>query len=204
MKLFFIIFLLILCLGANQFCKDQENKVDINEIKPSQENKPNIYEIKPSTDKNAPSKIYIPANLNDCFVELKKILHPELIEKLKNSADGKVGDAEVVLTSWIAENWELRENSRLAKYFENYLQIAKQYEGDKNVSKELLAKTVIPEETANFIVIVFKRYLKGDIKDAESYMEFVKGLRNKGVPPNFLQTPITGEPVKEDGFKEVK
>jgi hypothetical protein len=75
------------------------------------------YKVKPSEDKNSPTKVYIPENLDDCFKELKKMLTPELIEEMKTNTESDMVKYHHGLGMWIRNNWGLWTSSRLKKYF---------------------------------------------------------------------------------------
>lgn len=75
------------------------------------------YKINPTKDQTSAEKLYIPANLEDCFKELKKMLSPELIEEMKNGKEEDMAQYHHGLGTWIRNNWGLWGNSRLKKYF---------------------------------------------------------------------------------------
>lgn len=63
------------------------------------------------------TKIYIPKDLDDCFVELKKILKPEDIDEIKN----KEVDGMVIyhhrIGRYLRNTWGLWAGSCLSKWF---------------------------------------------------------------------------------------
>lgn len=61
--------------------------------------------------------IYIPENLDDSFVQLKKLLKPEDIEKMKAGTEDDMSQYHFGLGMWIRNNWGLWGGSRLAKWF---------------------------------------------------------------------------------------
>ena len=75
-----------------------------------------IYELTPTPDDDNPSKVYIPTDLDDCFVELNRMLHPKFIEKLKSGEESAI-DQHFGLGLWIRNNWGLWANLRLNRYF---------------------------------------------------------------------------------------
>lgn len=75
-----------------------------------------IYDISPTPDPDDPSKIYIPKDLEDCFVELGRMLHPKFVEKLK-ADDKEAINQHFGLGLWMRNNWGLWGNSRLNDYF---------------------------------------------------------------------------------------
>lgn len=65
-------------------------------------------------DKN---DIYIPENLDDCFVQLKKLLKPEDIDKMKAGTEDDMTQYHFGLGMGMRNGWELWGGSRLAKWF---------------------------------------------------------------------------------------
>jgi hypothetical protein len=62
-------------------------------------------------------EVYIPKNLNDCFVQLKKLLKPEDIEKMKSGTEDDMIQYHFGLGMGIRNSWGLWGGSRLAKWF---------------------------------------------------------------------------------------
>jgi len=63
---------------------------------------------------------YIPKNLEDCFIQLDKILSEEdknFIKKLGNR--NETFTLHFTLGLWIRNNWIYRKDSRLSSYFSN-------------------------------------------------------------------------------------
>jgi alkyl hydroperoxide reductase subunit AhpC len=75
--------------------------------------------INPTPDPNSPFKVYIPKDLDDCFIELKKMLHPTLISEMKNNTEEDMIEYHHGLGTWIRNNWALWAGSHLSKYFNN-------------------------------------------------------------------------------------
>jgi len=69
-----------------------------------------------ATSEDRKASIYIPANLEECFVELKKTLTPEQLTEFKNKKGNELADVHFGLGMWIRNNWGLWQKSRLAKY----------------------------------------------------------------------------------------
>src|SRR5690606_10277026 len=78
--------------------------------------------------------VYIPKDLNDCFIQLNKILKPIDIEKIKSS---KGIDYHMGLGMWIRNNWGLWGGSRLQQYF-----IKKGYDHPDSMSSIILASYI--------------------------------------------------------------
>jgi len=51
-----------------------------------------IDKVTPSFDADNPGQIYIPKDLDDCFVELDRMLHPKFIEKFKAGGEAALID----------------------------------------------------------------------------------------------------------------
>jgi hypothetical protein len=82
----------------------------------------NIYHLKPTKDPNSPKGVYIPRDLNDAFTELKKMIHPRILEEFKKGTLEENSKYCFCLGMWIRTNWGLWEGSRLTRYF-NKLEI---------------------------------------------------------------------------------
>ncbi len=62
-------------------------------------------------------EIYIPKDLDECFVELNKMLKPEDLEIVKNRTESNIGTMHHGLGRWLRNNWGLWAESSLAKWF---------------------------------------------------------------------------------------
>lgn len=93
--------------------------VEVPKIKSSEtsDKDSEIYKINPTPDENNSSKVYIPKNLEDSFVELNRMLHPKFIEKFKNGGKDEIAKQHFGLGLWMRNNWGLWANSRLAEFF---------------------------------------------------------------------------------------
>ncbi|HKQ46666.1 MAG TPA: DUF6794 domain-containing protein [Phycisphaerae bacterium] len=79
-----------------------------------------IYKVSLRHDPTSPTGLYVPADLEECFTELKRMLTPELVAEMKADPDEKLIVHHFGLGLWIRNNWGLWGNSRLAKYFESH------------------------------------------------------------------------------------
>jgi hypothetical protein len=68
-------------------------------------------------DAKKEAEVYVPKDLDDCFVQLKKILKPEDVEKMKRGAQGDMVRYHHGLGRWIRNNWDLWKGGRLSKWF---------------------------------------------------------------------------------------
>ena len=76
-----------------------------------------IHKITPIPDPNAPSGVYVPADIEDCFRELDKMLSPRLKAQMKNNPKGDMIQYHLGLGMWMRNNWGLWGDSRLRAYF---------------------------------------------------------------------------------------
>lgn len=62
-------------------------------------------------------ELYIPKDLEDCFVQLKKMLDPSEIENIKAGTEDDIIRYHFSLGMWMRNNWKLWGGSRLATWF---------------------------------------------------------------------------------------
>ena len=65
-------------------------------------------------------EVYVPKDLDDCFVQLKKLLEPEDVEKMKSGTEDDMIEYHFGLGMWMQNNWGLWSGSRLAKWFNGH------------------------------------------------------------------------------------
>ena len=75
------------------------------------------YKVTPTEDKGSPSGLYIPKDIEDCFKELEKMLHPDLIQEMKSGTELDMAQHHFGLGRWMRNNWQLWGISRLSAYF---------------------------------------------------------------------------------------
>ena len=63
------------------------------------------------------NSVYIPKNLEECFVELKRILTEDELTELKNLKEDKITWYNFGVGVWMRTNWKLWSGSRLTEYF---------------------------------------------------------------------------------------
>ena len=61
--------------------------------------------------------LYVPRDLDDCFVQLKTLLKPEDVEAMKSGTEADMSQYHFGLGMWVRNNWGLWGGSRLAKWF---------------------------------------------------------------------------------------
>jgi hypothetical protein len=67
-------------------------------------------------EKGSKFQVYVPKDLEDSFAELKRMLPPKLIKKIKEESD--VTQYHLNLGMWMRNFWGLWQGSRLKEYFE--------------------------------------------------------------------------------------
>ncbi len=72
---------------------------------------------KQASDAKPEEKVDIPKNLDDCFVQLEKILQPADLEKMKVGSEKDMILYHRSLGLWMRNNWGLWSGSRLKQYF---------------------------------------------------------------------------------------
>ena len=73
--------------------------------------------LTPSRNVNSPTGVYIPKNLEECFLEFKRMLPPDVIKEFKKRDQGNVIRYHLTLGVWIRNNWGLWQGSCLVDYF---------------------------------------------------------------------------------------
>lgn len=59
----------------------------------------------------------VPETLEECFVELKKLLSEEELEEFKGAKEDDLAGSHFGLGAWIRNNWGLWHDSPLTQYF---------------------------------------------------------------------------------------
>ena len=120
--------------------------------------------ITPTPDPNAPFKVYIPKDLEDAFVELKKMLSSALLDEIRLKSEKDMILYHHGFGTWLRNNWGLWASSRLAQYF-NQLGINH------------------PDDMSGIILTSFWRHLHskpvGLEEQVESYKEYWREAEEK-------------------------
>ena len=140
----------------------------------SQEEKVDIYKINPNYDKTSKTGIYIPKDLDESFVELKKMLHPKFIEKYKK------GEIKPIFLhhgfgTWLRNNWGLWQGERLAKYF-----------NEKGIFH--------PDDMSGIILDTFQLHLNGKPLELEKKIQFYKDYWEAAKEPSEDESKFAGCP----------
>jgi len=72
---------------------------------------------KPESPEQRQEKVYVPKNLDDCFVQLEKILKSGDIEKMRSGTEEDMVKYHHGFGTWMRNDWGLWGGSRLAKWF---------------------------------------------------------------------------------------
>jgi hypothetical protein len=62
-------------------------------------------------------EVYIPKDLDECFVQLEKLLKPKDIEKMRSGTEQDMVLYHINAGMWMRNNWGLWRGSHLAKWF---------------------------------------------------------------------------------------
>ncbi len=68
-------------------------------------------------DERPDRAVYVPKDLDECFVELKRLLKPAEIEEIRSSNEDDMILHHFGLGMWMRNNWGLWGGSRLAEWF---------------------------------------------------------------------------------------
>ncbi len=124
-----------------------------------------VTQASPKGEEKEPA--YIPQNLEECFVELNKVLSKEDIETFKNKKEEEIVDYHFGLGMWMRNNWGLWKGSRLAKYFNNM-------------------GIFHPDDMSSIILNSFHRHLNNkeirleeQVKHCQEYWEKIKNKENR-------------------------
>lgn len=98
------------------------------------------YQLHPTKQKSSPTGVYIPKDLQDAFIELDRMLPPELRAEMRDGAESEMIRYHLNLGMWIRNNWGLWKGLRLAKWFHQY-------------------KIDVPDDMSGMILTSYWRYL---------------------------------------------
>ncbi len=87
---------------------------DYNDLTAARQEK---YRISPTLDASSKWGVYVPKHLDDCMVELSRMLQPGFLEEIKSGSEADMILHHFGLGLWIRNNWGLWSESRLNKYF---------------------------------------------------------------------------------------
>jgi glutathione peroxidase-family protein len=144
--------LLILILGLGSMAQDKSK-------------------ITPTPDSTAPFKVYIPKDLEDAFIELKKMLSPALLNEIRLKSEKDMIEYHHGFGTWLRNNWGLWAGSRLAQYFRQ--------SGIKH-----------PDDMSGIILTSFWRHLHSQPIKLEEQVEYYKEYWRKAEEREIAITPV--------------
>jgi hypothetical protein len=105
--------------------------------------------------------VYIPKDLNDCFLQLNRIINKVDKEEFKNMAEQEaVGMTHFSIGLWMRNNWQLWSGSRLSKYF-NEIGISH------------------PDDMSRIILDSYHRYLRKELINLDEQVQDYKNYWEK-------------------------
>lgn len=123
--------------------------------------------------KKSEQAIYIPKDLEDCFGELKKILKPQDVEKMKAGPEDDLDMYHHGLGTWLRNNWGLWEGSRLSAWFNRH--------GIEH-----------PDNMSGIILTSFWRHLNGQPIGLEAQLKYYGGDPHRLDPDDEDYEPTEG------------
>ena len=110
------------------------------------------YKLNPTSDPDSSTGIYIPVDIQDAIGELERMLHPALMEDIKNceSEIDLIGKHHFGLGMWMRNNWGLWHGSRLVQYLNS------------------IGHYYFPDDASSFILKCFWKHLNGQPLDLDS------------------------------------
>ena len=138
------------------------------------------YRINPTKDLSAKGGIYIPKDLDDCFRELHKMLHPRLIAEIRDSSEGDLAGYHFGLGLWMRNNWGLWGGLRLARYFNK-------------------AGIFHPDDMSGIILTSFWRHLNGKPIHLKEQVSPYQAYWKASAEPRILKCLKCGGEIKLEG-----
>jgi len=120
--------------------------------------------ITPTLDPKSKYKVYVPKDLDDCFVELKKMLPSKVLNEMQVKTEKEMIEYHFGLGVWLRNNWGLWGGSRLATYF-------------KKIG------LVHPDDMSGLILTTFWRHLHNKPLEVEKEIARYKEYWAKQTPP---------------------
>ena len=123
--------------------------------------------------------IYIPTDLNSCFMELDRLLNDTTKQKIRNIEDSfeLVGEYHMGLGRWIRNNWNLWGGSRLQVYFH-----------DRQIFH--------PDEMSSIILESYAKYLNGEPFDSDEIIQIIHTQHEEFMKNFELKETIVFKPPK--------
>jgi hypothetical protein len=120
--------------------------------------------ITPTPDLQSKYKIYVPKDLDDCFLELKKMLPQKTLKEMQEKSEKDMIVYHFGLGMWLRNNWGLWGGSRLSEYFN---EIGLHH----------------PDDMSGVILKTFWRHLHDKPLEVEKEIAYYKEYWAKQTPP---------------------
>ena len=128
--------------------------------------------ITPTLDEKSPTKVYVPRDLDEACIELKKMLSPDLLNTMITNSEREMIQYHHNLGRWLRNNWGLWSGSRLAQYFR---QLGIHH----------------PDDMSGIILTSFWRYLHGQETKLDKQVEEYKEYWRKSAEKEAAITPVS-------------
>ena len=133
--------------------------------------------LTPTPDPTSPFKVYIPKDLDDCFIELQKMLPANLIDEMRKSSERDMILYHDNLGRWLRNYWALWSGSRLSQYF-NGLGISH------------------PDDMSGIILKSFWRHLHSQPINLDEQIETTKEYNRRAAEKEAFVTPVSDNVLK--------
>ena len=127
--------------------------------------------ITPTLDAKSPTRVYIPKDLDEACIELKKMLSPALLNTMMTNPERDMIQYHHGLGTWLRNNWGLWAGLRLAQYFR---QLGIHH----------------PDDMSGIILTSFWRYLHGQERRLDEQVESYKAYWRKTAEKEAAITPV--------------
>jgi len=123
--------------------------------------------------------IFIPTDLNSCFMELDRLLNDTIKQKIRNIKDSfeLAGEYHMGLGRWMRNNWELWGGSRLQVYFHD-------------------RKIFHPDEMSSIILESYAKYLNGETFDSDKIIQIIHTQHEEFMKNSEIKTTVIFKPPK--------
>lgn len=135
------------------------------------------YRLNPTPDPAAQFKVYVPADLEDSFRELQKMLHPDLLREMKEKPEKEMAMHHRGLGMWMRNNWGLWAGSRLAEYFNGM-------------------GVFHPDDMSGIILDSFWRRLNSRPLELEKQVAYYQRFWKVNAEPEEKSCPLDGSPIE--------
>ena len=147
--------------------------------------------------------VYIPANLDECFAELKKALKPDDIEKLKTGTENEMAQYHFGLGTSIRNNWSLWKESRLTKWFNDKgIYHPDDMSGIIITSfwRHLNSKPIRFDEQVKFYQVFWKEVAERETQEKEREKRSILQIQKMMMGATFVsnQVPVVKMPPRKD------